>query len=75
MVEFTKHAEEMLRERGSTRETIVDAILHPDWTKKRSGEERHALKRIGDKVLRVVLQRKKPPYRVITVFYDRRVKP
>lgn len=58
MVEFTKHAGEMLKERGFMRETVVDAILHPDWTEERSGEEWHALKRIGDKVLRVVFQRK-----------------
>lgn len=51
MVEFTKHAEEMLKERDFTREIAVNAILKPNWTKERSGEERRALKRIGDKVL------------------------
>jgi len=75
VVEFTKHAEDMLIERGFEREFIVQVILNPDWTEERSETEWHAFKRVGDKVLRVVVNGKTPPYRVVTMFYDRRLKP
>jgi hypothetical protein len=65
----------MLIERGFEREFIVQVILNPDWTEERSETEWHAFKRVGDKVLRVVVNGKTPPYRVVTMFYDRRLKP
>jgi hypothetical protein len=47
----------------------------PDWTEERGSDEWHAFKRVGNKVLRVVVAGKQPPFRVVTMFYDRRVKP
>lgn len=75
MVEFTKHAENMLVERGFDRDFIVQVVFQPDWTEERGSDEWHAFKRVGNKVLRVVVAGKQPPFRVVTMFYDRRVKP
>ncbi len=75
MIEFTKHAEDMLVERGFEREFIVQVVLNPDWVEERGETEWHAFKRIGNKVLRVVVSGKVPPFRVVTMFYDRRLKP
>lgn len=36
MVEFTKHAEDMLIERGFEREFIVQVVLNPDWTEEKA---------------------------------------
>jgi len=70
MVEFTKHAENMLVERGFDRDFIVQVVLQPDWTEERGSDEWHAFKRVGNKVLRVVVAGKQPPFRVVTMFYD-----
>ena len=73
-IRFTKHAEEMLRERNLDRELVVDAVLNPDWTEEETEEVWHAFRRVGDKVLRVVVKGHVEPYLVITAFFDRRLK-
>ncbi len=73
-VRFTKHAEEMLRERSLPKEMIVETVLRPDWTERETEEIWHAFRRIGNKVLRVVVKGERAPYLVITAFFDRRVK-
>lgn len=73
-VHFTKHAEEMLQERGLSKDLIVDIVLSPDWTEPETEEVWHAFRRIGERVLRVVVKGKEEPYLVITAFYDRRLK-
>lgn len=73
-VRFTKHAEDMLRERNFPRELIVEAVLNPDWTERETEEIWHAFKRVGERVLRVVVKGNQEPYLVITEFFDRRVK-
>ncbi len=75
-VSFTKHAEDMLNERKFTKEEIISVISNPDW---RGNDEQeieiwHAFKRIGKKVLRVVIKGREEPYTVITMFYDKRLR-
>lgn len=75
-VSFTKHAEDMLIEREFTREQIISITEKPDW--KQDDEDEvdvwHAFKRIGKKVLRVVVRGREEPYTVITMFYDKRMR-
>lgn len=75
-VSFTKHAEDMLKERKITKEEIISVISNPDW---RENDEQeigiwHAFKRIGKKVLRVVIKGREELYTVITMFYDKRLR-
>lgn len=75
-VSFTWHAEDMLRERKFTKEEIISVIGSPDWQEddEQETEVWHAFKRIGKKVLRVVIKGRKEPYTVITMFYDKRLR-
>ena len=73
VVKFTKHAEDMLIERGFSRSTIIKAIEKPDWTGKKDDDSWYAFQRINNKVLRVVVRNEDDSYIVITMFYDRRV--
>ena len=73
VVKFTKHAEDMLIERGFSRSVILKAIEKPDWTENKDDDSWYAFQRIGNKVLRVVVRNEDDSYIVITMFYDRRV--
>ncbi len=50
-VSFTKHAEDMLIERTSTKEEIISVIKNPDWQMNDEVEADvwHAFKKIGEK--------------------------
>ncbi|MBM4065324.1 MAG: DUF4258 domain-containing protein [Planctomycetes bacterium] len=72
-IKFTKHAEDMLAERGFQKETIIEIVAKPEWKNKGEGDIWYAFKRIGGKVLRVVVKGNKP-FTVITMFFDRRLK-
>lgn len=75
-VSFTRHAEDMLRERKFTKEEIISFISNPDWWENdgQEAEVWHAFKRVGKKVLRVVIKGREEPYTVITMFYDKRLR-
>lgn len=75
-VSFTKHAEDMLKERKFTKEEIIFVAENPDWRENDEQETEiwHAFKRIGKKVLRVVIKGREEPYTVITMFYDKRLR-
>jgi hypothetical protein len=75
-VSFTKHAEDMLIEREFTKEEIISVIRNPDWqvNDEVEADVRHAFKKIGKKVLRIVIKGRKEPYTVITMFYDKRLR-
>ncbi len=75
-VSFTRHAEDMLRERKFTKEEIISVIGSPDWQEddEQETEVWHAFKRIEKKVLRVVIRGREEPYTVITMFYDKRLR-
>lgn len=73
-IKFTKHAEDMLKERKIDISLVESAVQNPDWKEDGEDELWHAFKRVGSKVLRVVIKGKEKPYTVITTYYDRRVK-
>ena len=75
---FTAHARTMMHERGIQEDWIRNTVHNPDSTELRQDDEVHYLKMIpenGGKVLRVVINPSVDPKRVITMFFDRRVKP
>lgn len=72
-IKFTKHAEDMLIERKLQKELIKEIVAKPEWKDKGEGDTWYAFKRIGGKVLRVVVKGDKP-FMVITMYFDRRLK-
>lgn len=75
-VKFTKHAEDMLIERKFTKENIISVIENPDLKENDEHENEiwHVFKKIGEKVLRVVIKGRNEPYIVVTMFYDKRLR-
>jgi len=74
--QFSAHTREMLRERNIAEEWVWRTLDAPD--KKRRGDDgnMHYTKRIRERdgrVLRVVVNADVQPYRVVTVFFDRRL--
>lgn len=72
-IKFTKHAEDMLIERGFQRDFIENVVSQPEWTERGEVEMWYAFKRIEKKVLRVVVKGENPST-VITMYFDRRIK-
>ncbi len=72
-INFTKHAEDMLVERGFQKEMIKEIVAKPEWKDKGEGDTWYAFKRIDGKVLRVVVKGENPSI-VITMYFDRRLK-
>lgn len=72
-VRFTKHAKNMLRERGFERDTIVSIVENPEWREVK-GDIWFAFRRVGRRVVRVVVRGRRKPYTVITMYYDRRLR-
>lgn len=75
-VSFTRHAEDMLRERKFSKEEVTSVIVDHDWKEDDELETEvwYAFKKIGNKVLRVVIKGREEPYTVITMFYDKRMR-
>lgn len=76
-VQFTKHAKEMIIERKISEEWISAAILNPERIELGSDGLTHFIKSIPefeDRVLRVIIDTHVLPKRVITLFFDRRLK-
>jgi spore maturation protein CgeB len=71
---FTKHAMDMLNERKFNEEQIISIIENPDWKEEKEDDVWHAFKKVGKKVLRVVVKGKEESYTVITMFYDKRLR-
>ena len=71
-VQFTEHANDMLKERKFTRELIIDTVLNPDF-KDVGNNVWYAFRKVEHKVLRVVITGEQKPYKVITMYYDRRL--
>jgi len=53
---------------------IEDVVQHPDW-KEETNDIWYAFQQREGKVLRVVVKGKTQPFTVITMYYDRRLKP
>ena len=76
-MEFSKHAKEMLVERNIREEWVWRTINAFD--NKETGEDKNlhyskAIEEQGNLVLRVVVNPSSKPYRIVTVFFDRRLK-
>ena len=72
---LTRHAEEMLRERGILAAWLDQAVTSPERTEQHADGTTHLLRRIeafGNRWLRVVVSPGEDPT-VITTFFDRRV--
>jgi hypothetical protein len=75
--DLTEHARDALSKRQIRQEWLEKALAAPEWTETDSVDERleHRLVRIaefGDRVLRVVVDVRLVPERVVTAYFDRR---
>ena len=74
-VEFSGHARDMLQERNITLQWVQQAIESPDRTEVAADGNTHYIRAIsehGERFLRVVVNTRTTPKRVVTVFFDRR---
>jgi len=71
---FTEHALTMLKERKFTMEFIKEIVLNPDYKEPSNNELWSAIKKVEEKVMRVVVKGEQKPYTVITMYYDRRLR-
>ena len=73
---FTHHANTMTHERMIQEAWVLATVENPDIVEDKNNSERHYMKRIPEKgmrVLRVIVNHTASPPKVITVFIDRRV--
>ena len=77
-VVFSVHARDMLKEREISEEWVILTINSPDKSEKRAEDNNwHYTKSIPERenrILRVVVNQEVNPYRVVTVFFDRRLR-
>jgi transposase len=67
----------MLSERGIEREWVSLAVQHPDRTEEKDDGTRHYIKRMaenGNRWLRVIVNVNEVPEKLVTVFFDRRLR-
>lgn len=77
--QLTRHAEAALLKRKIELAWIERALAEPDWTEPdpEKSDVKHAFRRIAERnhrVLRVVYNPSVHPVRVITAYFDRRLK-
>ena len=75
-VEWTRHAREMSLERNISEEWVFRAIRHSDYDEIGDDGNMHYVKAIpeyGGRLLRVVVNPRVSPNRILTVFFDRRL--
>lgn len=76
-LEFTGHARDVIRERVIPDEWIHDTLTTPDKVEVGSDNNTHYLKAIAQyegRVLRVVVNEHVEPNKVVTLFFDRRLR-
>jgi hypothetical protein len=76
-VEYSGHARAVLRERGIAEEWVERALSLPDHVESGNDGNAHYAKRIeeqGDRVLHVVVNPHGSKRRVVTAFFDRRMR-
>jgi hypothetical protein len=74
---FTAHAKNMLKERNIDSEWVDRTLSEPLFIEKREDGTTHYLKPIienGERILRVVTISETNPWRIVTVFFDRRAR-
>ena len=75
-VQWSRHAREMLKERGIQEDWVLETLQSPDRYEKGPGGQDYYIKSIpeyGSRFLRVVVNRNVSPNRIVTVFFDRRL--
>jgi hypothetical protein len=72
---ISRHARRRMAQRGIRASQVADAMARPDRTvaDREDPEVRHAIRRFGHRVLRVVYNFTAIPPRVVTAFFDRRL--
>lgn len=76
-IEFSIHARDMLQERAIPEEWVIRTVNDPDNREIMTDNTTHYIKAIpefGGRSLRVVVNLEVIPNRVITVFFDRRIR-
>jgi hypothetical protein len=71
------HFRKMLHERGIKREWVLLAVHHPDLTEERNDGTKHYIKQIvenDNRWLRVVVNEVTTPEKLVTAFFDRRLR-
>ncbi|MBI2119080.1 MAG: DUF4258 domain-containing protein [Elusimicrobia bacterium] len=75
-IQFSQHAQEMMKERNILEEWVVRTIQKPDRVELGSDTNDHLIKAIpehGGRFLRIVVNTQAEPKRAITLFFDRRL--
>jgi ribonuclease PH len=76
-IEFSIHARDMLKERSIPEEWVMQTVNNPDRQETMADGTTHYIKAIpefGGRSLRVVMNLEAIPNRVVTVFFDRRLR-
>jgi len=76
-IELTEHAKNMLKERDIQEEWMWGTVNDPDRTEIGMDENRHCIKAIPEhegRFLRVIVNHHVVPQRVVTLFFDRRLR-
>ncbi len=74
---LTEHASDVLKERGISTEWVAAAILSPDRKDPDGEGKMHFIKRIhefGDRWLRVIVNPTANPKRIVTAYFDRKLR-
>ena len=74
---FSKHASEMMQERKIAEDWVWQTLKEPDETKTGDDGNLHFTKAISEKdnrILRVIVNPAISPKRIVTVFFDRRLR-
>jgi hypothetical protein len=69
---YTEHAKGRMRYRGILKSDIEDTILHPYFTVPSKLGRFIAVKKSGDKYLKVIYERSNDKIMVVTVYWTRR---
>lgn len=76
-VEYSKHAQDIIKERNINEEWVSQTINFPDYFEKGIDYNDHyfkAIEEFGGRFLHVIVNPHVSPKRIITAFFDRRVK-
>ena len=76
---FSQHADTVVKERQISQAWLEDAVFEPERTEsdRMDPELEHRLRRIkehGNRVLRVVIVKGTDPVRIVTAYFDRKMK-
>ena len=77
MVIYTEHLQEMLQERDIAEKWIEETMSSPDHILENKDGTSHYIKQIVEydsRWLRVIINKRSLPHRVVTAFFDRRLR-